>query len=342
MMLTDRQKQILSAIVNDYIVSAEPVGSRSISKRGDVGVSPATIRNEMSDLEEMGFLEQPHTSAGRIPSHKGYRYFVDHLIQQQDLREEDLQLIKLFFAEKLYEAEETVQQVATILSSLTQYTAIALGPEIFTTTLKHIQLIPLNDESAVTIIVTNTGHVENKMVSIPKDVPMAEIEKFINLLNKKLVGVPLLQVRSKLYNEISNELKRHVSRYQELIIMLENVLQQNKEDRIFVSGTTNILSQPEFKDVEKVRAIFELFDRSESLAQLFTDMPGGIQVRIGAENHLDAIHQCSLITATYSLEGQSLGTIGIIGPTRMEYGKVINLLDYLSKDMAVLFSRWYK
>lgn len=339
-MLSDRQKLILSAIVNDYIVSAEPVGSRSISKRGNVGVSPATIRNDMSDLEEMGFLEQPHTSAGRIPSHKGYRYFVDHLIQLQDINEKDLKLIKLFFAEKLYEAEDTVQQVASILSSLTKYTAISLGPEIFTTTLKRIQLIPLNNESAVAIIVTNTGHVENKMVSIPQDVPMGEIEKFVNLLNAKLVGVPLLQVRSKLYNEISNELRRHVNRYEELITMLENVLHQDREDRIFLSGTTNILSQPEFKDVDKVKTIFELFDQTETLAQLFADTPSGIQVKIGSENHLDAINQCSLITATYSLEGQSIGTIGIIGPTRMEYGKVINLLDYLSKDMGVLFSRF--
>lgn len=341
-MLSERQKLILSAIVDDYIRSAEPVGSRTISKRGDIGFSPATIRNEMSDLEELGFLEQPHTSAGRIPSHKGYRYYVDHLVPRRKLSVQELEVIKRFFAERLRELEQVIQHVATILSSLTNYTSIVLGPELLSTTLKHLQIIPLNDESAVAIIVTNTGHVENKLVSIPDDIPVSEIEKMVRILNAKLSGVPLLHFKSKLYNEVSAELSRYISKYEELVKLIEGVLQQEEDDRIFVSGTTNMLTQPEFKDVGKVKGILDLFDETQTLIQLFSGTAEGIQVRIGTENTLEAINNCSLITASYSIDGQSLGTIGILGPTRMEYGRVISLLDYFSQDLALILARWYK
>jgi len=341
-MLTERQKLILNAIVDDYIRSAEPVGSRTISKRGDVNFSPATIRNEMSDLEELGYLEQPHTSAGRIPSHKGYRYYVDHLVKRGNLSVQELDALRTFFTEKLQEMEHLIQHVATMLSSLTNYTSIVLGPELLSTTLKHLQIVPLNDTTAVAIIVTNTGHVENKVVTIPDGMSVSDIEKMVNLLNARLSGVPLLQFKSKLHNEISYELGRYVAKYEELMSMIESVLQSDEEDRIFVGGTTNMLTQPEFKDVGKVKGILDLFDEAHTLVKLFSEASPGIQVRIGAENSVEAISNCSLITASYSIDGQLLGTIGILGPTRMEYGKVINLLDYLSKDMAVLLARWYK
>lgn len=340
-MLTDRQKLVLSAIVDDYIRSAEPIGSRSISKRGDVAFSPATIRNEMSDLEHLGFLEQPHTSAGRIPSNKGYRYYVDHLLRLGYLSSHELDVIKSFFTDKIHEMELVVQQAATILSSLTNYTSIVLGPEMFSTTLKHLQLIPLNDDTAVAIIVTSTGHVENKNVSIPAGVPISEIEKLVAILNAKLKGVSLLQLKSKLYNEIAAELGKHVSRYEEWIQLIDSVLFKDGTDRIFLSGATNILTQPEFKDVEKVKTIFDLFDETETLVKIFSEAQSGIQVRIGSENSHEAINNCSLITATYAIGGQSLGTIGILGPTRMEYAKVISLLDHLSKDLETILTRWY-
>lgn len=341
-MLTERQKLILNAIVDDYIRSAEPVGSRTISKRGDVNFSPATIRNEMSDLEELGYLEQPHTSAGRIPSHKGYRYYVDHLVKRGNLSVQELDALRTFFTEKLQEMEHLIQHVATMLSSLTNYTSIVLGPELLSTTLKHLQIVPLNDKTAVAIIVTNTGHVENKVVTIPDGMSVLDIEKMVNLLNARLSGVPLLQFKSKLHNEVSSELGRYVAKYEELMSMIESVLQSDEEDRIFVGGTTNMLTQPEFRDVGKVKGILDLFDEAHTLVKLFSEASPGIQVRIGAENSVEAISNCSLITASYSIDGQLLGTIGILGPTRMEYGKVISLLDHLSKDMAVLLARWYK
>ncbi|TVY09112.1 heat-inducible transcriptional repressor HrcA [Paenibacillus cremeus] len=343
-MLTERQRHILSAIVDDYIRSAEPIGSRSISKRGNVGFSPATIRNEMSDLEEMGYLEQPHTSAGRIPSHKGYRYYVDHLMTYGQLPTQDVDLLKQFFAERMQEMERVIQQVAMILSHLTPYTSIVLSPETLGATLKHLQIVPLNERTAVAIIVTNTGQVENKTVTIPEGIPMSEIEKVVNMLNARLKNVPLLHFKSKMYTEIAAEMSSYVSGYEELLVMLNEVMSRGEEERIYLGGTTNILTQPEFKDVDKVKSILDLLGETPKLLQLFDGAPasGGIQVRIGSENKLEAVNDCSLITASYTVEGQHLGTIGILGPTRMDYAKVIKLLDYLSKDMTKLMERWYR
>ncbi|TXK84081.1 heat-inducible transcriptional repressor HrcA [Paenibacillus sp. N3.4] len=340
-MLSERQRMILSAIIDDYVRSAEPIGSRSISKRGNVGFSPATIRNEMSDLEEMGYLEQPHTSAGRIPSHKGYRYYVDHLLQHGSLETHELDAMKGTFAERIQEMDNVIQHVAGMLSSLTNYTSIVLGPEVFSTTLKHLQIIPISETTAVAIIVMNTGHVENKTVSIPEGIPMSEIEKVVNILNARLKNVPLVQFKARLYNEIANELSKYASGYQELLSVVESVLHSDERDRVFLSGMTNMLIQPEFKDVEKVKSIFDLLAEAPTLIKLFTPSNEGIEIKIGAENSIEAINNCSLITASYSIGDKPLGTIGILGPTRMEYGRVISLLEHLSKHMEVALGRWY-
>ncbi|QAY66333.1 heat-inducible transcriptional repressor HrcA [Paenibacillus protaetiae] len=341
-MLTDRQRMILNAIIDDYIRSAEPVGSRSISKRGDVAFSPATIRNEMADLEELGFLEQPHTSAGRVPSTKGYRYYVDHLVKLNAIEEHDLQSLRSFFTEQMTQMEQVVQHTAMIMSNLTNYTSIVLGPEMFNTSLKHFGLIPLDQTSAVAIIVTNTGHVENKTITIPPDLDMGDLEKVVNILNHKLTGVPLTRLKSRLYSEVGQELERYVDHCEELMKALDGVLQSGDEHRVFMSGATNMLTQPEFKDVDKVKTILDLLEETPTIMRMFSSLPSGIQVRIGTENDHEAISNCSLITATYESDGHPLGTIGILGPTRMEYGKVISLLDALSKKMNVLLGKWYK
>ena len=342
-MLTERQRMILNAIIDDYIRFAEPVGSRSISKRGDVGFSPATIRNEMADLEELGFLEQPHTSAGRIPSQKGYRYYVDNLVQLDKLSSEEVGRLKSAFAEKITAMEEIVQHTASILSQMTNYTSIALGPEVFEASFRHFQLLPLNEETAVAIVVTNTGHVENKTVPIPPGISVSELEQVVNLLNAKLVGVPLYKLRSQLYTEVGNEMGRYVSHVQELMTLVESVLIGDDNHReVFLSGTTNMLAQPEFKDVDKIKTIWELLEETPTLIKVVGSAPTGIQVRIGQENPHEAIANCSLITATYTIDGQTLGTIGVLGPTRMEYAKVINLMNHLTSQFALLSQRWNK
>ncbi|WP_018752756.1 heat-inducible transcriptional repressor HrcA [Paenibacillus sanguinis] len=341
-MLTERQRMILTAIVDDYIRSAEPVGSRSISKRGDVGYSPATIRNEMSDLEELGFLEQPHTSAGRIPSHKGYRYYVDHLTPFNLLEKEEIVTLKAFFAEKLSATEQVIQHAGTILSHMTNYTSILLGPEVFQTSLRHFQLLPLNEDTAVAIVVTNTGQVENKTVSLPAGVSVSEMERVVNLLNRKLAGVPIYRLKAALYSEIGQEMQRHIEHFEELMKMLDEALGAGLEgQRLFLSGATNMLTQPEFRDVDKVKSILDLLEETPTLTKMISSASAGsgVQVRIGTENDHEAFANCSLITATYRIEGEAVGTIGILGPTRMEYARVIRILDILSKDLSAFLSR---
>jgi heat-inducible transcriptional repressor len=341
-MLTERQKLILSAIVDDYIRSAEPVGSRSISKKGTVAYSPATIRNEMSDLEELGYLEQPHTSAGRIPSNLGYRYYVDHLVQTGNVKPEEVAMLKTALADRMLKIEQAMQQVASIVSNLTNLTSIVLGPEIFSTSLRHMQLLPLDHQRAVAIIVTNTGHVENKVVTIPEGVPVNSIERTVAILNAKLKGVPLFQLKSKLYTEIAAEMKRHVDEFEQLITTIDSALEQDDQQRLYMSGATNMLNQPEFRDVEKAKPFLDLLDKAYVLVQIVTDVGDGLQVRIGTENTLDAMKDCSLVTASYSLHGQPIGVIGVLGPTRMEYGKVIGLLKHFSRDLTEILDKWYK
>ncbi|CAM4348954.1 MULTISPECIES: heat-inducible transcriptional repressor HrcA [Saccharibacillus] len=333
-MLSERQSMILNAIVDDYIRSAEPVGSRSISKRGDVAFSPATIRNEMADLEELGFLEQPHTSAGRIPSNKGYRYYVDHMAPLKPLKAEDLKLFKQLAAEKLNAVEEVVQHAGTILASMTNYTSILLGPEMFNTSLKHFQLLPLNETTAVAIIVTSTGEVENKTVSIPPGVSASDMERTANLLNAKLSGVPMHMLKARIYSEIGQEIQRHAEHYEQLMKLLDDSLVSGKDQKVFLSGTTNMLIQPEFRDIGKLKTVLDLLEETPTLTRLLNSEQKGIHVRIGSENIHQAFVNCSLITATYSLDGESFGTIGILGPTRMEYAKVIGTLDLLSRAMS--------
>ena len=341
-MLTERQLLILKAIIDDYIRSAEPVGSRSVSKRQDMSYSPATIRNEMADLEELGFLEKPHSSAGRIPSQKGYRYYVDHLLSPELLKKSDIVDVKSMFAQKILEVEQVIEQSAQILSNLTSYTSIVLGPELFDTTLQHLQIIPLTKETAVAIIVTDTGHVEKQAVDIPEGMKVTDIEMMVNILNERLKGVSMLELRGKIFSEVGNVLKMHVSNYKDMMQMLEKSFIQEKNDHVFFGGKTNIFAQPEFRDVEKVRKLLEMFEEKQLIHQIFRSDNSGITVKIGQENKLEAIDNCSIITATYTVDGKHLGTIGILGPTRMEYQRVIGVLDYLSKDMTNTLTNLYQ
>ncbi|GED31342.1 heat-inducible transcriptional repressor HrcA [Brevibacillus centrosporus] len=341
-MLSDRQQLILNAIVDNYIHSAEPVGSRTISKRDDIGFSSATIRNEMSDLEELGYLEQPHTSAGRVPSTKGYRFYVDNLIQPHLLDEGELGKLKQLFAERILHAEQVVEYTAQILSQLTNYTAVVLGPEIFEHRLKHIQIVPLNDKEAVAIVVTHTGRVENKLIELPEGIGASEIERLVNLLNSKLSDVPLWQLRQRLYQEISGEMRRHAEQYEEMLKLLDLSLIQPEEDRVYLRGATKIMNQPEFRDVDKVKDILELLERNDQLLHLFGVPADGLTVRIGQENQLDAIKQCSIITTSYSLGGKPVGMVGILGPTRMEYGRVITVLNYLAEGLSRMLTSQFE
>lgn len=341
-MLTDRQLLIFQVIVDDFIHSAQPVGSRSLSKKAEISFSSATIRNEMADLEEMGFIEKTHTSSGRIPSEKGYRYYVDHLLSPQHLNNEDVHKVKSIFAERIYELEKIVQKSAKILSELTNYTSIVLGPAVRENKLKRIQIVPLNDQTAIAIIVTDTGHVENRMFQLPDSIDAADVEKMVNILNDRLVGVPIDQLNNKIYKEIAMLLRQHINQYDVMLHSLAETIKIPSNEKLFFGGKTNMLSQPEFHDINKVRSLLNMIDQEEGFYDLISKNGKGIQVKIGRENNNVAIENCSLITASYSMGPEQLGTIAILGPTRMEYSRVISLLQFFSSDLSVLLSKLYQ
>jgi len=330
-MLTDRQLFLLQLLVNDYVVSAEPVGSRSIAKREDVTFSPATIRNELADLEEMGYLEKTHLSSGRVPSEKGYRFYVDHLLSPVLLSDDELGNIRHAYHERLSETEELIRVTAKILSEFTNYTAIMLGPELLEMKLKHIQMVKLNQNQAVLIIVTDTGHVENRVVAIPKSINADDIEKIVNILNDKLNMVPLYQLQSRLNAEISGVLREHVRDYKRVMTLLNNSLTISDPEQIFYSGKNNMLAQPEFQDVDKIIPLLDVLEGKELIRELMSMPSNGLHIRIGRENKLNGIEDCSLITTTYSVGGEHLGTVAVIGPKRMAYPRVITLIDMVSK-----------
>ncbi|MDQ0218247.1 heat-inducible transcriptional repressor HrcA [Peribacillus cavernae] len=341
-MLTERQLLILQVIIDEFISYAQPVGSRSLSKKDEITFSSATIRNEMSDLEELGFIEKTHTSSGRVPSEKGYRYYVDHLLSPQTLKSNDMLMIKSVFAERIYELEKIVQKSAKILSELTNYTAIVLGPKVKDHKLKKIQIVPISEETAIAIIVTDTGHVENKVFSLPPSFDVNEVEKMANILNDRLAGVPLMELKDKIYKEVAMLLKQHIHNYDAVIATLSDTLNLSKPEKLFFGGKTNMLSQPEFHDIDKVRSLLAMIEQEKGLYDLMKRNPAGIHVKIGRENNNSALAACSLITATYSVGPEQVGTIAILGPTRMEYSRVISLLQFITTDLTALLTKLYQ
>ncbi|MET1247566.1 MULTISPECIES: heat-inducible transcriptional repressor HrcA [Sporolactobacillus] len=330
-MLTDRQLFLLQLLVNDYVVSAEPVGSRSIAKHDDVNFSPATIRNELADLEEMGYLEKTHLSSGRVPSEKGYRFYVDHLLSPVLLSDDEMGNIRYAYQKKFSETEELIRVTAQVLSEFTNYTAIMLGPELLEMKLKHIQLVKLNETQGVLIIVTDTGHVENRVVSFPESIKADDIEKIVNILNDKLKMVPLYQLQSRLNVEIASVLRAHVRDYERVMTLLKDSLTINDPEQIFYSGKSNMLSQPEFQDVDKIISLLNVLEGKEIVRELMSMPAKGLHIRIGRENKLNGIEDCSLITTTYSVGSEHLGTVAVIGPKRMAYPRVVTLIDMVSK-----------
>ncbi len=252
MMLTNRQLLILQVIINDFIQSAQPVGSRTLSKKDEITFSSATIRNEMADLEELGFIEKTHSSSGRIPSEKGYRYYVDHLLSPVKLTKTDLDLIHSIFKEKIFELEKTVQKSAQILSDLTNYTSIVLGPTLSENYLKQIQIVPIQPDKAVAILVTNTGHVENRTINFPAKVDLGDIEKLVNILNDRLAGVPMDELNERIFKEVVTYLRQHIANYDSILESLRSTFHPAAHvEKLFFGGKINMLNQPEFHDIER-------------------------------------------------------------------------------------------
>ncbi|WP_339250650.1 heat-inducible transcriptional repressor HrcA [Sporosarcina sp. FSL W8-0480] len=333
-MLTNRQLLILQLTVNDFIESAQPVGSRQLSKKPEAPYSPATIRNEMADLEELGYLEKTHTSSGRVPSEKGYRFYVDHLLTPEKLTVEDSIQLRSIFQDSVLEKEELIRNSAKIISELTNYTSILLGPDTLMHSVKKFSIVPLDETKAVAIIVTDNGHVENRIFDVPKGMVASDIEKMVNILNERLVGTPLSLLQNKLAREAKMVFEQHVHHAGDLFASFQRAMTIKPEERLYFGGKMNMMKQPEFNDLQKMKMFFELMENGTTAFNFFRDDKKGIHVRIGSENELDAMEDCSVITANYSAGNNLSGSIAIIGPKRMDYGKVITMLDILSGNLS--------
>lgn len=340
MEMDERKQKILQAIILDYIATAEPVGSRTISRKYNLGVSPATVRNEMADLEELGLIEQPHTSAGRIPSQSGYRYYVDCLMEKEPLNKEIKDMISKAMMGRIRETEALIQVSSKLLSQLTNYTALVLAPAFGRNALRHLQILPINDSKAVVVIVLDNGHVEHKVIDVPGSLKQEDFSAISRVLNEQLYGLSVEQWRPTILRTIYQELLYQRNLLNNVIELVENAISLEEENKVYLGGTLNILNQPEFKDLEKVKSILELLEQETAIREVLHPAPeAGITVKIGTENIHQSMKNCSLITATYHLNGRVIGTLGVLGPTRMEYSKAVSILEYLTEALSKAITR---
>ena len=343
--LDARKRTILTAIIQTYLETGEPVGSRTISKYSDLNLSSATIRNEMSDLEDMGYIVQPHTSAGRIPTDKGYRLYVDELIRQKDQEVLD---IKEMMIQKTDRLEQILKQVVKVLASNTNYATMITGPVYNSNRLKFVQLSELSDEQLLTVIVTDSNLVKNEIITMDEPLEKEEILKLNLLLNTRLNGLTIGEINLDLIRRIKQEAGIHGDVVSRVIDAVGDAIQPDEEAMpVYTSGATNIFKYPELADSQRASSLISAFEEKKQLADMLQstiadeeDSPGtGIQVYIGDETPMQDMKDCSVVTATYNLGGGMRGTIGIIGPKRMDYENVVDNLKTLKTQLDSIFSK---
>ena len=346
MKLDERKLKILQAVINSYITTVEPVGSRTISKKYDLGVSSATVRNEMSDLEELGYLTQPYTSAGRIPSDKAYRLYVDCLMQEKNISGEEKTEIKKVLRKEMNQIDNIIQNVAKILSQLTSYTSLVITPQIKQSRLKHMQLVPINESKVLIVIVTESNMVKNATFRIDNELSIEQLHKVSNLLTEKLRGYKISDINMELVQNLVNEMYEFKDAVDIIMKNIVPIINQSSEKESEISlyshGMTNIFDFPEYNDVEKAREFLKfLGDRDSVIDMLLKNESQDMVITIGDENFYKPVKDCSLITATYKLNGKMIGKIGVIGPTRMDYSKVISSVKLISTSMNEILKKYY-
>ncbi|MCI7145819.1 MAG: heat-inducible transcriptional repressor HrcA [Clostridiales bacterium] len=335
--LTERKLKILQAVIADFVRTAEPVGSRTISKNYELG-SPATIRNEMSDLEEMGYLTHPHTSSGRVPSEKAYRLYVNEMMKKRELTAEQKKAISDRLYANVSELDTLIERAAHVLSEITNLTAFALSPGKEQDKLKYVNLLPVDDHTVVIMLVSDSGRASNAAVRLKKPAS----EETLRVLAKNMT-----------YNysgkTLSEALKLDIIKTfradAEAMAMFENsiapsfirTLEDMLNVNLYMDGMTNIFSLPEYNDIEKARSFFQMIDRKKEITQKIKGRDDGVMITIGGENQDEDLADCSVISATYHVDGKLVGKLGVIGPTRMKYDEVTSVVEYLTENITKAF-----
>ncbi|MGI6566281.1 MAG: heat-inducible transcription repressor HrcA [Firmicutes bacterium] len=336
--MDERKRKILKAVTRDYISTAEPVGSRTIARRYGLGVSPATIRNDMADLEEDGYLEQPHTSAGRIPSEKGYRFYVDVLMKPQELTAREIQ--KIFAALQAQQVmQDIVQESVRLLALLSQYTAMVVAPNLSRGAIRCLQLIPLDELHVLLVLVVDPGFAQSRIVETSRPLTAQETARINHFFQRRLSGAVLADIGSSLLGEIREEIDDEALMSEALNLLVKG-LKDIKKEQVFIDGAIHLLSQPEFKDIEKAKGLLNMLDDERTVWSVLNKALGrsGMQVTIGSENLHEGFQDCSLVTATYELNGEVVGSIGVVGPTRMDYEKVVAIVEGMAYTLSSLLS----
>lgn len=339
-MLNERKKKILQIIIEDYISSAEPVGSRTIARKYDLGLSPATIRNEMSDLELLGYLEQPHTSAGRIPSAQAYRFYVDALIEPGTLTDNDMALIDGWYNERRRNIDDIFQSTAKILSRMTQNVSMVLTNQQTIANFCYLKFLPLDSQHAILCIVADDGSIDTNVVDIPLGMSSEEMDYLAGKMSKLLEDRNLRDISVEILQNVHTDVVEDKLIFSSLLQAVRKMTGRRQEQKVFLGGTKQLLNQPEFRDVERVRNLLGILEEEKVLKDLLQGgEDSGLKVTIGSENKFTGIQDCSMVQATYRLNGQIVGTMAVLGPTRMEYGKVISVMDYLHKYLKTILDK---
>jgi heat-inducible transcriptional repressor len=332
--IDNRKKAILYAAVQEYILTAEPVSSQKLVEKYRLGISPATVRYELAALEDLGYLCQPYTSAGRVPTDKGYRFYVDSLADKKGLTTQEEQSVDRLFSALNREMEELMQETSLLLARLTSYIAVVLAPVLRKSTLKHIDLVALSSYDVLIVLITDTGRVVKGTLTFGKPVNMQELAEVEKQLNTALKGKGVSEIeeeRAKLTE--SSVPNRWV--IEQVIEEITNIL-ANEQERVFLGGTSSILHQPEFEDLQKVQSLLSTLERGYLLLKLLEDAfkTKKVLVRIGSENRIVEIKDYSLVASSYRIKGEAIGTLGIIGPTRMDYARAISAVKYIADNLS--------
>ena len=326
-MLTKRQENILKLIVEHYVKLAKPISSNSICKK--LKCSSATVRNEMASLEEAGLLEKTHTSSGRIPSENGYRYYVDNLMELKKMNAEDMLKLQIIFHNNQLPLSDCITKSLQVISDMTSYATIVLGSSSHDNMLKQIEVVPIDDVSMIVIIVTDKGHVEHKEIRL-EGISLDDIKKTVGLINNLIIGTPIDEVSTKLEYEIKPIIGRYVTEHERLYNAFYNVFSDFSTNDINVVGRTKFLEQPEFTSVAKIKNIFEKLDDEETLREIEKDDDNNIKIYIGKENNID---EDVTVIKTKFKNGNEEGTLAIVGPKRMDYERVVSMLEFI-KDQV--------
>ena len=332
-MISERQLKILKWVVEEYVRTAEPVGSKALANQPNFDYSSATIRNDMAVLEEQGYLLKTHTSSGRVPSVKGYKLYVSGVLEKKE-QENNFPMIDEIFRRNETSKDDAIKESMDLVSQLTNYASVALGSSSYSAKIKNLQIVKLSDFSAVMVMVTDQGYVESKKIMIPDSINFRDIEKVIRLLNETLHECPINEIDSRLKHiQNSDHILKSIEYYDELVGVFIRAVSDMVQDKYFVSGQTNILNFPEFQDIDKVKNIFNVMNE-KNIFKVVSINSNDITVNIGNDNQIKAMEDCTVISVPYDNGNGQRGAIAVIGPTRMEYQKVIPLLDYIAKYLG--------